>query len=162
MAVGYAEPVQFIAPRRIQQRRAFHQVVPAQGEQAPLWSRAQVVAGAPDPLQEHGDGTGRAKLADQVDIADIDPQFQGRGRNQGLEFSPFQPLFGIQAVFLCQAAVVGGNVFLPDPFRQGAGRALGQAPGIDEDQGGPVPADQVGQPPVQFLPHLPGHYGLQG
>ena len=162
VACGYAEPVQFIAPRRIQQCRAFHQVVPAQREQAPLWSRTQVVAGAPDPLQEHGDGTGRAELADQVDIADIDPQFQGCGRDQGLEFTLFQSLFGIQAVFLCQTAVVRGDKFFTDPFRQGAGCTLGQAAGIDEDQRGPVPLDQVGQSPVQFLPHLPGHHGLQG
>ncbi len=162
VAPGYAQPVQFAAPRRIQQRRAFHQVVPAQGEQAPLRSRAQVMAGTPDPLQEHGDGPRRAKLADQVDIADINTQFQGCGRDQGLEFAPFESLFRIQTVLLCQAAVVRGNIFFTDPFRQGAGRPLGQAPGIDEDQRSPVLTDQVRQLSVQFLPHLPGHYGLQG
>ena len=40
---------------------------------------------------------------------------------------------------------MGCNIFFTDPFRQGAGCALGQAPGIDEDQRGPVLTDQVGQ-----------------
>ena len=96
-------------------------------------------------MQKHGDGPRRTQLADQVDITDIDPQFQGCGRDQGLEFSPFQPLFGVKAMFLRQAAVMGGDIFFTDPFRQGAGCALGQAPGIDEDQCGPVLTDQVRQ-----------------
>ena len=161
VVLAYAEPVQLVAPYRVQQRRAFHQVIPAQREQAPLGGCSQAVAGAPDPLQEDGDGSGRAELADQVHVPDVDSQFQGRGCHQRLEFSPFQPLFGIQAVFLCQAAVVGGHVFFADTFRQGAGCAFCQAPVIDEDQGGLMAPDQICQFAIQFLPYLTGHYRLQ-
>ena len=162
VAPGYPEPVQFIAPDRVKQRYAFHQFVPGQGKQAALGNIPQAMAGASDPLQENGNGPGRAQLTNEVNIPYIDAQFQGCGCNQCLEFTPFQALFGIQAMLLCQAAVVGGNVLFADAFSQTAGCPLSQAAGIDKDQRGFVLLNQVGQLPVQFLPHFPGHHGLQG
>ena len=55
-----------------------------------------------------------AELANQIDIADVDAEFQGGGRDQYAQLSCFQALFGVQALFLGQAAMVGGDLFLAD------------------------------------------------
>ena len=39
-------------------------------------------AGTPDALQKRGDRTGRAQLADQIDLADIDAEFERGGRDK--------------------------------------------------------------------------------
>ena len=161
MPIGNPEPVQFVAPHRVQQRRALHQVVPAEGKQAALGGGPQAVTRTPDPLQKDGDGTRGAQLADEVDVSYIDTQFQRRGRDQGLEFTPFQPLLGIQAVFPGQAAVMGRDELFTDAFSQAAGGPFSQAPGIDENQRGLVLFNQDSQAPVEFLPDLSSHYGFQ-
>ena len=63
-------------------------------------------------------------MTHQLHIAYVQAQFQGGGGHQGLEFAALQPLFGIQAMFFGQAAVVGGDMLLPDALRQKTGRPL--------------------------------------
>ena len=101
-------------------------------------------------------------MTHQFHIAYVQAQFQGGGGHQGLEFAALQPLLGVQAMFPGQAAVVGGDMLLPDALRQKTGRPLRQAAGVHKDQGGFARLDQGRQPPVHFLPRLPGHDRLQG
>ena len=56
---------------------------------------------------------------------------------------------------------MGGDVLLAEPVAQGAGHALGQAPGVDEDQRGPVPFDQRRHAVVEALGRLSGQHRFQ-
>ncbi len=51
------------------------------------------MAGSAGTLKKCGDRLWRAELANQIDISNIDAEFQRRGRDQRLELPRFQPLF---------------------------------------------------------------------
>ncbi|MNZ53565.1 hypothetical protein D3C78_714450 [compost metagenome] len=159
--MGDRQGVQLAPAHTVEQRRAFDQVVPRGGEQPPLRRAADAVAGAPDPLQESGDGARRADLADQLDVADIDAQFQRSGRHQHLELAAFQTLLGAQPELLRQAAVVRRHLFAAEAFGQMAGDAFGQPPRVDEHQRGAVLAGQRGEAVVDGVPDFVGHHRLQ-
>ncbi|CAI8846367.1 hypothetical protein EMIT0P176_20244 [Pseudomonas sp. IT-P176] len=117
--------------------------------------------GAADPLQEPGNRARRGDLADQFDVADVDPQFQRRSGDQHLQLAALESLLGIQAKLLGQAAVVRGHRVLAQAFAEVAAQAFGQAPGVDEDQGGAVLAGEGGDALIDQLPDIVGHHCRQ-
>ncbi len=119
------------------------------------------MSGPPDPLQKGRNRTRRAELADEIDIADVDPKLEGGGRHQGLQFSALQPLLGGEPELLSHAAVMGGDVALAEAVGELAGDAFGHAPGVDEHQGRAVLLDQVGQAGVDLRPDLARHHRFE-
>ena len=76
------------------QGEAFDQLFPAEAEQPTFRHLAQGMARPADPLQERGDRPRRSDLANQVDVADVDTQFErGRGDDR-LELARLQPPLG--------------------------------------------------------------------
>ena len=159
--VRNGQPIEFAAPDAVQQCRAFHQIVARLREQPALRQAADGVAGATDALQKARDRTRRAELAHQIHIADVDAEFQRRGRHQRFEFAALQPLLGGQALFLRQAAVMRGDRRLAQAIRQLARYALGHASRVDEHQRGAVRLDQLHQLVVDLLPDVGGHHRFQ-
>ena len=135
------------SPRRTQSSSAAHSTRSSRdcGNRRALGHAADLVARAADALQQRGDRARRTELADQVDVADVDAQFQRRGRDQHLQFAALEPLLGVQPQFLRQAAVVRGDRVLAQPFGEVARDALGHAPRVDEDQRGAMRLDQFGE-----------------
>src|SRR4029077_19775496 len=77
---GNTQRIEFTAAHRIEQRGAFHQIVTAQRQQAPFGYAVDGVIGAANALYEGRYRARRSKLTHQLDVADIDAQFQrGRG-----------------------------------------------------------------------------------
>ena len=102
------------------------------------------MVGAAHPLQEGGDGPGRAHLAHELHRPDVDAELErGRG-DQGPQVAGPQPVLDPLAAVLGQAPVVGGHLVGPEPLAQQVGQALGHPPGVDEDEGGAVLAHVVG------------------
>src|SRR5918912_34792 len=66
------DAIELSAADLAQQRGAFDQVVARDGKEAPLRHAGDRVPRASDALQEGGDAVGRADLADQVEVADVD------------------------------------------------------------------------------------------
>ena len=156
-----AQGVEFAAAHRVQQCRAFDQVV-ARGREQPRFRRpVHRVAGTAGALQERRDGTRRSQLADQVDVADVDAEFQRGGRDQRAQFPGFQPLLGVEALFLRQAAMVRGHRVLAQPLGEMAGGAFHHAPGIGEDQRGAVSLDQLRETVVNQTPGIVAHHRLE-
>ena len=60
----------------------------------------------------------------------------------------------------CHPAV-GGHPLRPQPFREVAGDPLGEPPGVGEDEGRPVLADQLAQAVVDLRPDLHRHHRLE-
>ena len=155
------EPVELAAADAVDERRAFHQLVAREREQPALGRARDRVPGSPDPLQERRDRARRAELADQVDLADVDAELERGGRHQRLELAVLEPLLGVEALLLGQAAVVRGHVLGADPLRQLARHPLRHPAGIDEDQRGAMRLDQVRETLIDLLPHLGRHHGFE-
>ena len=63
----------------------------------PLGDGSAPVAGAADALHGHGDGAGAGDLADEVDIADVDAEFERGSRDEDLDLATLELLFGVEA-----------------------------------------------------------------
>lgn len=109
------------SPRRmdaIQQRGAFDQLVTGLRKQARLRRTANLVPGTPGALQEGGDRAWRTELADQIDIADIQPQLQRCGRHQHSEIAGLEPSLGQQACLARQTAVMRRHAVVTEKIAQ--------------------------------------------
>src|SRR5690606_22908098 len=62
-----------------EQGGALDQLVAGEGEQPALGHAVAAVVGPADPLEERGDATRRADLADELDRADVDAELEGGG-----------------------------------------------------------------------------------
>ena len=93
------------------------------------------MAGAANALQKARDRAGRAELADEVDVADIDAEFERGGGNQGLELAMLEPLLGIEPLLLGEAAMMRRHVLLSEQVGEVACHTLGQPARVDENRG---------------------------
>ena len=155
------EGVELAPADRVEERRALHEVVPAQGEESALRGRVDPVPGAPDPLQEGRDVAGGPELAHEVDVADVDAELERGGGDEEGEGPALQALLRLEPAFAREAAVVGGHLPLAEPFGEGAGGPLHEAPGVGEDEGGAVLAGERGDAVVDLFPHLGRHHRLE-
>ena len=156
------EPVQLPIVHGPHQRRALHQVVAREGEEPALGGAAHGVPGAPDPLQERRDPARRADLAHQVHMPDVDAELERRRRHQRLQASRAQPVLGVQARLLGEAAVVRGNRLFAKAVGEPGRQAFRHPARVDEDEGGLVGFDRLGQPLVDLRPDLVRHHRFHG
>jgi hypothetical protein len=59
--------------------------------------------GSPDPLQQRGDPLRRADLADQIDVADVDPELQRRRRDDRAQAAGLSARLRVEPGLLRQA-----------------------------------------------------------
>ena len=97
---------------------------------------------------------GRAYLAHQVNIADVNSQLQGRGGDADLDLAGLEFLFGIQADFAGQAAVVGYDGLFTQACTHLVGHSFHKPPGVDEHQRRLVLVDHPGDGVQRFPPQL--------
>ena len=133
------------------------QVVAGGGEEAAFWDGSAPVAGAAHALHGDGDGAGAGDLADQIDVADVDPEFERGGRDKDLDLALLQPLLGVEAQLAGERAVMGGDAVFTEvrgeAFGEGEGELFDEAASIDEDQRRTV-GEGVGCEAVEdLLPH---------
>src|SRR5215471_5365511 len=117
--------------------------------------------GAPDALEEGRDRARRPELTDEVDLADVDAELERSGRHQRLELAVLEPLLGVEALLLGEAAVMRRDLILADALGELARRALGHPPRVDEDERGAMRLDQPRETAVHLLPDLSRHHGLE-
>src|SRR5207249_1986607 len=115
------------------QRSAFQQVVAGSREDAAFGHGAAPVTRAADTLQAHRNGPRRANLANQINAADVDTQFERSRRYERADFSSLQLSFGDQSQLARQAAVMRGNGFISEAFGKMMRHAFCQATGIDKN-----------------------------
>ncbi len=153
--------VELGAPDRVEQRRALDEVVARQREEPALRQPAEPVARAADALEKSRDRARRAELANEVDVADVDAQFERRGRNERLELAGLEPLLRLEPMLLREAAVVRRHRVLAEPLREMARRALGEPARIHEHERRAVLTNQLGEPVVLLCPDLVRHDRLE-
>jgi hypothetical protein len=149
------------------------QVMAVLGEQLARAGLAHLVAGPADALERPADRARRLDLDDQVDRAHVDAQLEAGRRHQ-----PAQPA-GLEVVLYLQPALAGerpvvgphqlvalgrpgGALGLGRPVLAVApqlvepgGEALGQPPGVDEDERRPVGLDEREQGGMDGRPDRP-------
>lgn len=158
---GNPQRIEFATLHAIEQRRAFDQLVARQRKQSPLRHAADVVPRAADALQERRDAARRADLADEIDVADVDAEFERRGRDEQLQFAALQALLGVEAVLLRQAAVMRGDRVLAEPVGEMARHALGGAARVDEHQRRAMRGREPGDAVVHLFPHIGRHHRFE-
>ncbi len=121
---GNREPVELAALDALQQRRAFHQLVAGQREEAALGQARDGMAGPTDPLEEARDRARGAELADEIDFADVDAELERSGRDQRLQLPALQALLGVEPLLAGEAAVMGGDMGLAQSLGEVAGGPL--------------------------------------
>ena len=72
------DPVELPGPGRHDRRSALDQLVAGQGEQDSLRDATEPVTGPSDALHQGRQCPGGAQVADEVDVAHVDAQLQGR------------------------------------------------------------------------------------
>ena len=159
--VRHRQAVELAAADAVEQRRAFDQIVARERKQAPLRRAADRVAGTADALQESRDRARRADLADEIDVADVDAEFERGGRDQRLQLAALQPLFGGEPELLRHAAVMRGDGVFAETIAELARDALGHAPRVDEDQRRAMRRDEFSQARVDLRPHLVRHHRFE-
>ena len=80
---------------------------------------------------------------------------------KGLELAVLEPLLGLRALILGEAAVVGRHIFRSEEVRQVARHTFGEPPGIDENERRSVFTDQLVEPPIDVIPDLTRHHGFK-
>ena len=119
------------------------------------------MAGTTGPLQKRSDRAGRTELADEFDLADVDPELERGGRHHGPEFAPLQPLLGRKTALLGHAAVMRGDRVLAQTLREFARDPLGHAARVDEDERRAVALDQLCEAAVDLGPDLVRHHRFE-
>src|SRR5215472_7813876 len=158
---GYREAIEIALANGSRQRGAFEQVVARRGEEAAFGNRSAPVARAANALQGRGNGARRADLANQINAADVDAQFERSRSNEGADFTRLQFLLCGKAQLARQAAVVCGDRIFSQAFAKMMRHALGQSARIDKNKGGAVLRGQRSDTIVNFVPHFVGRHGAE-
>jgi hypothetical protein len=127
------ELVEFPGAHLTDKRGLLEQIVPGGCEESTFRDSPTPVASATDALHSHCDSASGADLADEIDVADVDAEFEGCGGDKYLDLAAFETLFGIKTEVSREAAVVRCHVFVTQTFGQGKGDFFYEAPGVDED-----------------------------
>jgi hypothetical protein len=112
-------------------------------------------------LQERCDRPRRTELADELDVADVDAELERGGCDQRAKLAAFQPLLGVEAALLGEAAMVRGDDILADELGQMPRHALRHAPRVDEDERRAMLVRQRREARVDLLPDLARHDGFE-
>ncbi len=109
------------------------QVVAGGGEEAAFGDGSAPVAGAAYALHGYGNGAGGTDLADEVDVADVDTEFEGCGGDEDFDFAVFEALLGVEAEIAGEGAMVGCDMLRAEAFGEVEGYLFNEAAGVDED-----------------------------
>jgi hypothetical protein len=157
----YGKLIELAATDAIEQCRAFDQIVAREREQAAFGHAIHRVSRTPNPLQETRDRAWGTELANQIDIADVDAEFERSGYDKRFELAMLETMLGVAPLLLGHAAMVRGNVIGAQALGQCAGRSLGHAARVHEYQGRAMIVDQPGELVMDQLPDFARHHGFE-
>ena len=116
--VGDLEEVELAGAHLAEEGGLLEEVVAGGGEEAAFGDGSAPVAGAADALHGDGDGAGGGDLADEVDGADVDAEFERGGGDEDLDLAVFEALLGVEAEGAGERAVVRGDCVFAEALRE--------------------------------------------
>ena len=149
--------IEFATSHRIDDRRTLNQFIARQGKDSALGKACDRVIRTTDTLKKTRDRSSRTQLANKIDVADINAEFERGSGDECTEFAGLQSLFCDKPLFASETAVMCGDVFVANSFAKMTSYSFGESPRINEDESGVVLANQFGESIVDFIPYLSGH-----
>src|SRR5579883_1663226 len=159
--LGDFDAVKLAAPHAIEERGTFGKIIAREGEKPRLGRAADRMAGSSGPLQKGRDRARRAQLADEINIANINTEFERGCRNERLELAQFQALLGIEPLLARKAPMMRRHLRGIQALRESACGPLGHTARIDEDERAAVIFDEGREPVIDLLPDLSGHHRFE-
>src|SRR5271163_4102131 len=145
----YFHFVEMPAANRAHRGAAFEQVVGGHREEAALGRGAEAVPRSADALNGGRDGFGRIELADELDGADVDAEFERRGRYYRLQLAALEALLCEQPLGAREAAMMRHDSVGAEPLLQVDRDALCSSPAQRKNQRRAMLANQ----PRHFVVH---------
>ena len=112
------------------------------------------MARAAHPLEERGNGARGPDLDREVHVANVDAEFERRGRHERAETARLEPLLRVETTRAREAAVVAGDRVLSEPLGEAGRQALRHLSRIDEHERRAVLLDERRQTSVDDVPLL--------
>ncbi len=137
---------------RLRDRGARDEVAAKLREDDALARRVDLVAAAADALEPAGDRGRRLDLDDEIDRAHVDAQLERRGGDQRSQIAGLQQVLDLDALRARDGSVMRSHQRFAGQLVQRAGETFGEPAAVDEDQRGPVRANQLQQPRVDRRP----------
>jgi hypothetical protein len=91
------------------------------------------MAGTANALHGDCNGAGGADLADEIDVAYVDAEFERRCGDEDFYFAVFESLLSVEAKDAGERAVVSGYIFRTDAGSQFEGYFFDETASVDED-----------------------------
>ena len=150
------KPIEHPLPDALEERGALHELVESQRKEPSLGNPRQGVAGPADPLQERRDRSRGPDLDDEVHVADVDAELEGRRRDEGAQAAGLEALLGVQPPLPREAAVMARHEVLAEALGELPGEAFGHLARVHENERGAVGADELVDPGVDLVPLFVG------
>ena len=159
--VGKGEAIEVALADGANDGGAFDELVAGGGEEAALGDGSAPVTGAAYALQGNGDGAGRADLADEIDVADIDAELERGGGDEDAALALLESALGFEAEMARERAMMGGDVLLAHALGEMVRDALDEAAGVDEDESGAMLEGELLKALIDLIPHPVGGDGAE-
>ncbi len=127
----------------------------------PFGDGSTPVPGAAYALQSDGDGSRRADLADEVDVADVDAEFERGGGDEDAALTLLETALGLKAEMARERAMMGGDMLLAHALGEAVRDALDEAASVDEDESGAMLECEFVKAVVNLAPHFIGGDGAK-
>ena len=137
--------------------RRLEQVAAELREEDALRRLADLVAGAPDPLQARCDARRRLDEDDEVDRAHVDAQLERGRRHEPGDPAGLEVLLDPEPLLPRDRAVVGEHELLAGELVEPLRHPLGEPAAVREDDRAPVRPDQLEDPRVDGRPDARPH-----
>src|SRR5262245_10506944 len=159
--VRHDQTVKLAAIGTINQRRTFHKIVVGEGKQTALWLPADTMARSAHALKESRNRARRAKLADEIHVANIDAKLEGGRCHHGGECTYLQPMLRVEPLLFGEAAMMRGDAHFAESVCKLARDAFGHAPRVDEDKRRAMGFDEFRQSVIDLIPDFSGHHRFE-
>jgi hypothetical protein len=159
--VGKGEAIEVALTDGADDGGALDEFVTRGSKEAALGDGSTPVPGATYALHGDGDGAWRTNLADKVNIADVDAEFERSGGNKDAALTLLETALGLEAEMAGERTMMGSDLLLAHAPGKMVRDALDEAAGVDEDKSGAVLDGKLLKAIVDFVPHLVGGDGAE-
>src|SRR5271170_5263323 len=150
----YFHFVEMPAANRAHRSAAFEQVVGRHREEAAFGRSAETVPRSANALDGGRDGFGRIELADELDGADVDAEFERRGRYYRLQLAALEALLCEQPLGAREATMMRHDSVGAEPLLQVDRDALCRSPAQRKNQRRAMLTDEARDFVVHRVPML--------
>src|SRR5215210_4218082 len=115
------------------------------------------MAGSSNALQKACDRMGRADLANELDVSDVNAELERRRGDHRSQLAALEPSLRGKSLLFGEAAMMRRDGHGAETVGKLAGNTFCHSAGVDEDERRPMILDQLRQSIINLVPDLRGH-----